>query len=141
MAATFTLQVSGHGEDQDNGTFPIANNWEFKFFVAMGEILDDPTSELIYQELAANDLTAVNKRVRQTYFEGNDVVDYAMWDLQNANYVSGVLKAGSNQSVVDIDGTTQQNPILLSNLLALAVEELGINVGVDTVIVYFNACR
>jgi len=139
--ATFTLQVSGHGEDQGKGSFPIANHWEFKFFVAMGQTLDYPTSVLIYQELAANNLAAVNKRVRQTYFEGNDVVNYAMWDLQDPNYVSGVLKAGENVPVVDIKGITRQKPILLSNLLTLAVETLKIKVGVDTVIVYFNACR
>jgi hypothetical protein len=138
---TFNLQVSGHGEDQKLGTFPIAKNWQFKFFVKMGEALDYPTSEAIYQELVANDLAAVNKRVKNTYFEGTDIVNYAMWDLQDPNYVSGVLVAGSDVAVVDIDGTTQQQPIKLSNLLALAVEELGINVGVDTVTVYFNACR
>jgi len=139
--ATFNLQVSGHGEDQKLGEFPIANNWEFKFFVAMGQTLDYPTSEAIYKELAANNLAAVNKRVRQTYFEGADIVNYAMWDLKDANYVSGVLLAGSKVPVVDIKRTTQQNPIKLSNLLALAVETLHIKVGVDTVTVYFNACR
>lgn len=139
--ATFNLQVSGHGEDQNRGSFPVADNWQFKFFVAMGETLDYPTSELIYQELVANNLAAVNKRVRQTYFEGADIVNYAMWDLQDPNYVSGVLQAGSNVPVVDIHGTTRQQPIMLSNLLALAVEALRIRVGVDTVNVYFNACR
>jgi hypothetical protein len=139
--ATFTLQVSGHGEDQNRGEFPVAENWQFNFFVKMGEILDYPTSEAIYQELAANNLAAVNKRVKNIYFAGQDIVNYAMWDLADSNYVSGVLQVGSTVAVVDIDGTTQQNPIMLSNLLALAVEALDINVGVDTVIVYFNACR
>jgi hypothetical protein len=139
--ATFNLQVSGHGEDQQAGTFPAATNWEFKFFVAMGQVLDYPTSELIYQELLANNLNAVNRRVRQTYFEGAEITNYAMWDLEDPNYVSGVLVAGSGNPVVDIAGTTQQNPITLTNMLALAVEALGINVGVDTVTVYFNACR
>ena len=139
--ATFNLQVSGHGEDQTLGSFPAAKNWQFKFFVAMGETLDYPTSELIYEELVANDLAAVNKRVRQTYFEGADIVNYAMWDLRDKNYVSGVLQAGSNIPVVDIIGTTRQRPIKLTNLLALAVETLRIKVGVDTVNVYFNACR
>jgi hypothetical protein len=139
--ATFVLQVSGHGEDQGKGEYPVAKNWEYKFFVKMGEVLDYPKSEDIYKELAANNLPAVNKRVVHTYFEGGEIDNYAIWDLKDSNYVSGVLQAGSTQSVVDISGTTEHKPIYLANLLALAVEALNINVGRDTVTVYFNACR
>jgi hypothetical protein len=119
--ANFILQVSGHGQDQGTGTFPVAEKWQINFFVKMGEVLDYATSELIYQELAQNNLQAVNTRVVHTYFAG--------------------LQAGSTDLVVSIKGTTQQQPISLTNLLAIAVETLGIKVGTDTVTVYFNACR
>lgn len=138
---TFILQVVGHGQDQGKGTFPASPEWKFKFFVQMGQILDDAIADQIYIEMEANNLDSVNHRVLQTYFEGADIVNYAIWDLDDANYTSGILLPGSTDAVVDIRGTTEQDPIFLVNLLALAVETLEINVGVDEVIVYFNACR
>jgi hypothetical protein len=139
--ATYYLEVSAHGENQGADRFPVAKKWEYKFFVPMGKVLDYPTSEEIYREFAANDLNAVNARVVNTYFEGAQIDNYALWDLQDPSYVSGVLQAGSTVPVVNIAGVTHANPIPLSGLLALAVEALKINVGTDTVYVYFNACR
>jgi hypothetical protein len=139
--ATYILQVSGHGEDQGRGRFPVAKNMRYKFFVPMGQVLDYPTSEEIYEDFVANDLPAVDAKVTNTYFEGALIDDYVLWDLQDPNYVSGVLQAGSTDPVVDIEGVTYQQPVTLTNLLALATMKLGIRVGIDNVTVYFNACR
>lgn len=139
--ATYILQVSGHGGDQGRGKFPVAPNMKYKFFVPMGEVLDYPTSEQIYQDFVANDLPAVDAQVQNTYFEGAMIDDYVLWDLQDPNYASGVLQAGSADPVIDIEGVTEQQPVTLTNLMALATMRLGIRVGIDNVTVYFNACR
>ena len=140
--ATYVLQISAHAEPPaSGGTFPIAKDWQFKFFVSAGQELPYGASEDIYKELCAGDVAAADQRVKHTYFPGSPVTDYALWSLKDARYVSGVLKVGESTAVVDIGDVERSAPISLSNLLTLAIEDLGIDVGRDKVTVYFNACR
>lgn len=117
------------------------NGMTYKFFVRMGEVLPYPLSIEIYDEMAQDNMSAVDAKVINTYFEGAKMDQYAVWDLGDPAYVSGVLLAGSTDPIVDIAGVTQSEPIMLTNLMALAVEHLDFNSESDTMTIYFNACR
>jgi hypothetical protein len=139
---SYALQISAHAKvPHDGRTFPVAEGWQFKFFVGPGQPLPYGVSETIYTELCSDQVQAADARVRHIYFTDSPLTDYALWSLQDPRYVSGVLLVGSSVAVVDIGDIEEQAPISLSNLLALAVDELGIDVGRDEVTVYFNACR
>ncbi|MBP6750414.1 MAG: hypothetical protein KA144_12300 [Xanthomonadaceae bacterium] len=140
--ASYVLQISAHAEPPSHDrTFPIAEGWTFKFFVSSGQELPYGISEDIYKELCAGDVAAADKRVKNTYFPDSPLTDYDLWSLNDVRYVSGALKVGESTALVDIGDIERSAPISLSNLLALIVEELGIDVGKDEVTVYFNACR
>lgn len=140
---TYILQVSSHGGffTENKSTFTLfEKNWEVKYFVREGECLDYDESIEIFKELADNNIPAVDGRVVETSSSGDSITDYDLWDLEDENYPSGVLKAGEVTPIVDIAGTTEDNPIKFSELLNQAIQTLGIKEE-DKVVVYFNACR
>lgn len=138
----YALQISCHASvPHDGGSFPVAEGWQYKFFVPPGHALPYGLSEDIYAELCAGDVDAANARVRHTYFADAPLTNYALWSLQDPRYVSGALLVGSSEALIDIGDISEDNPISLTGLLALVVEALNIDVGRDEVTVYFNACR
>ena len=142
MPTTHYLQVSSHGQDTQQGTFHVPDGCTFKFFVKVGAILDYKESIEIYEEFAAADTDKLNARDKHTIFETGKVENYALWNLGDDQYVSGVLKLngpGSTTTLVRID-ETQQHPVFFNDVIDQALAALKPHAG-DEVIVYFNACR
>jgi hypothetical protein len=143
---TYTLQFSSHGSSKYHNGSPtnkftlFAKDLVVHYFVRDGEILDYQESIDIYNELVSNDLGKVNTRIKDTKPTGAAVTNYVMWDLKDPKYVSGSLKVGEDQPIVDIAGYTHQKPILFNALLQQTLDKLGVKEE-DKVVVYFNACR
>jgi hypothetical protein len=139
----YSLEVSSHGgAPKDPSKFKLfEKDWQLKFFVKEGEILECRPAEKIFEDIANNRLDEVDKRVKHIIFSGGDVIDYNLWDLkQNPKYISGLFEAGKREPLIDISGTTKDKPIKLKQLLEEGIKKLNIKEE-DSVVVYFNACR
>lgn len=143
--ATFTLQFSCHGialdvNNQPVGTFILPNNTTVYYFVREGGVLDYNVSIDIYNELVNNELDRIQPKIEETKSFGAAVKNYSLWDLKDQKFVSGSLRVGENTPIINIDGTTYNNPTNFRDLFYQTLGALNKQEG-DSVIIYFNACR
>lgn len=137
----YNVQISAHAEEPaGRPTAKLPATSTLKFFVKAGEVLGWDESVEIYNLLAANDIAAVDKKVKHVIFPGATYVNYKLWGLGDDAYISGTLLAGSTVAIVDIADIAYENAVPLKDLIDETLARIGAT-AVDTVTFYFNACR